>query len=213
MSDGIFCRKFDIADGCSPFLQQICLQSLVEEFLGSFHSSSTERHLGIAKNIQKIRQRFSCPSCQGDVKVFISRCPQCQKRSNSPKTHRHNLVDWKTSYPFHHLGIDFMGLIPESNGHNAIFSAGDFTKRYEAVPLQDQQASTTAIAPIEHSISRIGCPHSMHCDRGCNFKFRLFKNLLFLPEIDKSRMTAFHLGLMQSLAVWTVPSKTCLHSA
>ena len=127
------------------------------------------------------------------MKLFISRCPQCQKRSKPPKTHLHALVDWKTSYNFHQIGIDFMGPLPESNGHKVILLIGDhFTKWYEAVPLPDQRASTYATALMEHWISRFGCPHSIHSDQGRNFGSLLFKNLLSLLEIDKSPTTAFH---------------------
>ena len=163
ISDRVLCRKFDPTDGRVSFLQQIVPQSLVEELLRSTHSTSTGGHLGVARVTEKIRQRFYWPGFQEDVKLFISRCPQCQKRSNPPKTHRHALVDWKASYPFHHIGIDFMGPLPESNGHKVILLIGDhFTKWYEAVPLPDQRASTTATALIEHWISRFGCPHSIH---------------------------------------------------
>ena len=193
ISDGVLCRKFDPTDGRVSFLQQIVPQSLVEELLRSTHSTSTGGHLGVAKVTEKIRQRFYWPGFQEDVKLFISRCPQCQKRSNPPKAHRHALVDWKASYPFHHIGIDFMGPLLESNGHKVILLIGDhFTKWYEAVPLPDQRASTTATALIEHWISRFGCPHSIHSDQGRNFESLLFKNLLSLLEIDKSRTTAFH---------------------
>ena len=193
ISDGVLCCKFDPTDGRVSFLQQIVPQSLVEELLRSTHLNSTGGHLGVAKVTEKIRQIFYWPDFQEDVKLFISRCPQCQKRSNPPKTHRHALVDWKASYPFHHIGIDFMGPLPESNGHKVILLIGDhFTKWYEAVPLPDQRASTTATALIEHWISRFGCPHSIHSDQGRNFESLLFKNLLSLFEIDKSRTTAFH---------------------
>ena len=193
ISDGVLCRRFVPTDGRVSLLQQIVLQSLVEELLKSTHSTSTGGHLGVAKVTEKIKQRFYWPGFQEDVKLFISRCPQCQKRSNPPKTHRHALVDWKASYPFHHIGIDFMGPLPESNGHKVILLIGDhFTKWYEAVPLPDQKASKTATALIEHWISRFGCPHIIHSDQGRNFESLLFKNLLSLLEIDKSRTTAFN---------------------
>ena len=93
ISNGVLCRKFDPTDGRGSFLQQIVPQSLVEELLGSTHSSSTGGHLGVAKITEKIRQGFYWPGFREDVKLSISRCPQCQKRSNPPKTHRHTLVD------------------------------------------------------------------------------------------------------------------------
>ena len=192
-SDGVLCRKFEPTDGRVSFLQQIVPQNLVEELSRSTHSTSTGGQLDVANVTEKIKQRIYWLGFQEDVKLFISRCPHCQKRSNPPKTHRHALVDWKASYPFRHIGIDFMGPLPESNRHKVIFLIGDHcTKWYEAVPLPDQRASTTATALIEHWISRFGCPHIIHSDQGRNFESLLFKNLLSLLEIDKSRTTAFH---------------------
>ena len=50
-------------------------------------------------------------------------------------------------YPLHHIGIDFMGPLPLSNGNQHILLIGDhFTKWYEAVPLPDQPVPTTANA-------------------------------------------------------------------
>ena len=166
---------------------------MVEDFFESVHSPSTYGHLGVVKATEKLRQKLYWTSFQEDVKLFISRCPPCQKQSNPPKTHCHALVDWKASYPFHHISIDFMGLLLDSNGHKVIFLIGNhFNKWYEAVPLPDQRASTTATASIEHWISRFGCPHSIHSDQRHNFESRLFKNLLSFLEIDKSRTTASH---------------------
>ena len=83
--------------------------------------------------------------------------------------------------------------LTESNGHKVSFLVGNyFTKWYEAVPLLDQQTSTTANALIEHWTSRFGCPYSIHSDQGCNIQSRLFKILLSPPETDKSCTTSFH---------------------
>ena len=114
ISDRVFCRKFDLSDGRVSFFRQIVTQSLVEEFLGSFHSSSTGGHSGVAKVTEKVRQRFYWPGFQEAVKL-ISRFPQYEKRNDPRKTHCHALADWKASYPFHIIGIDFIGSLPQSN--------------------------------------------------------------------------------------------------
>ena len=85
-----------------------------------------------------------------------------------------------------------MGPLTESNGHKVGLLVGNyFSKWYEAVPLLDQQPSTTANAMIEHWTSRFGCPYSIHSDQERNFESRLFKNLLSPLEIDKSCTTSF----------------------
>ena len=149
--------------------------------------------MGVAKTSGKIKQRFYWPRLQEDTKLFVSRCPECQKRSGPPKKYHHSLVEWQASYPFHHLGINFMGPLPLSNGNKNILVIGDhFTKWYEAKPLPDQTAATTANALVDHWISRFGCPHSLHSDQGRNFESKLFGLLMQLLEMDKTRTTPFH---------------------
>ena len=187
----VLCREF-IHKGRPSYFQQLIPASLVPQVLNSIHSSTTGGHLGIFKIVEKVRERFYWPGFQEDVKLFINRCEQCQKRANPPKTHRHSLVEWTPSYPFHHIGIDFMGPLPMSNGNQHILLIGDhFSKWYEAIPLPDQTASTTATALLENWICRFGCPHRIHTDQGHNFESKLFKSLNQALQVDKTRTTAF----------------------
>ena len=190
--DGILCRKFETAEN-QVVLQQIVPPSVTQEILSACHSSPTAGHLGVAKTSEKIKQRFYWPGLQEDTKLFVSRCPECQKRSGPPEKNHHALIEWQASYPFHHIGIDFMGPLPMSNGNKHILVIGDhFTKWYEAIPLPDQTAVTTANALVDHWISRFGCPHSLHSDQGRNFESKLFEQLMQLLEMDKTRTTPFH---------------------
>ena len=164
---------------------------MVPELLSSIHSSLTGGHLGVFKATEKVRQRFYLPNFKDDIETFISSCEQGQKRVNPPKTHKHSLSEWPPSYPFHHFGIAFMGPLPLSNSNQHILLIGDhFTKWYEAVPLPDQTASTTANALLQHWICRFGCPYSIHSDQGRNFESTIFKLLTQSLEIEKTRTTA-----------------------
>ena len=166
---------------------------MTQEVLSACHSSPTAGHLGVAKTSEKIKQRFYWPGLQEDTKWFVSRCPECQKRSGPPKQYHHALVEWQASYPFHHIGIDFMGPLPLSNGNKHILVIGaHFTKWYEAIPLPYQTAVTTANALLDLWISRFGCPHSLHSDQRSNFESKLFEQLMQLLEMDKTRTTLFH---------------------
>ena len=109
IKDGVLCRRFDLPKTGDHFFQQIIPENMVHELLSSIHSSSTGGHLVVFKTTEKVRQRFYWPNFKDDMKTFISSCEQCQKRVNPPKTHKHSLFEWPPSYPFHHIGIDFMG--------------------------------------------------------------------------------------------------------
>ena len=83
-----------------------------------------------------------------------------------------------------------------------------FTKWYEAIPLPDQRAETTADALLNHWICRFGCPHSIHTDQGRNFESDLFQQFLRRLEINKTRTTSFH---PQSNAVIERMNRTLLN--
>ena len=82
------------------YFQQPIAASLVPQVLNSIQSSTTGGHLGIFKTVEKNRDRFYWPGFLEDVKLFINRCEQCQKRANPPKTHRHSLVEWTQANRF-----------------------------------------------------------------------------------------------------------------
>ena len=191
--NNVLCRKFEPLDGSLPLLQRIVPRFMVPELLATLHSSKTAGHLGTHRVIEKVRQRFYSPGFKDGVKQFTQCCDICQEKTGPPKTHRYSLDDWKISYPFHQIVLDFIGPPPFSNGNRFILVIGDhFIKYYEAIPLPDQQASTTANALLEHWSCRFGCPNSVHTDQGHNFESALFQQLMNLLEINKTRTTSFH---------------------
>ena len=193
IQNGIPCRKFEPRNGRLAYLQQVVHPLLVTEIITSLHNSLTAGHLGAYKTLGKLRQHYYRPGFKTDVKHRILRCDKCQKRSGPPQKHRHSLVDWKISYPFHHIGLDFLGPLPTSNGCHYILLIGDhFTRWYKAILLPDQTAATTSDALLERWICRFGCPYSIHTDQGTKFESQLFANLVKKLEIDKTRTTAFH---------------------
>ena len=68
---------------------------------------------------------------------------------------------------------DFMGPLPLSNGNQHILRIADHsTNWYEAIPLPDETATTTANALLKHWIYRFGCPCSINRDQGRDFELR-----------------------------------------
>ena len=199
LQDVFLCRKFEPTNGRLDYLQQIVPPSVVTEINTSLHNSVTTGHLGAYKTLEKIRQRYYWPGFKTDVKHHILRCDKCQKRSGPPQKHRHSLVDWKNINPFHHIGLEFVGPLPTSNGCRYILLIGyHFTKWYEAIPLPDQTAATTGDALLERWICRFGCPYSIHTDRGTNFESQLFAILLRNLKSTKRELSPFILNQLPS---------------
>ena len=193
LQEDVLCCKFEPLDGSEPYLQQFIPPALVSEIITSLRNSATAGHLGTYKTIEKIRQQYYWPGSKEDVKKHIRCCDRCQKRARPPRTHRHSLTDWPVSYPFHHIGLNFLGPVPLSNNCQYVLLIGDhFTKWYEAIPLPDQLAETTADALLNHWICRFGCPHSIHTDQGRDFACDLSQQLRGRLEINKTWTTSFH---------------------
>ena len=209
IQNDILCREVQHTKTGVKIFQQIVPQPLVQTILHSLHSHDTSAHLGVTKTLEKVRSRFYWPGHKRDVEVFVASCLACQKRNSPPKKHIHSLRAWKPSFPFSTVGIDFLGPLPPSSGNIYILLIGDhFTKWHEAIPLPDQSASTTAKALLDNWITRFGCPESIHSDQGRNFEAKLFKSLMELLQIDKTRTTAFH---PQSNAVIERTNRTLLN--
>ena len=204
----ILCRSFEDSSTGQSHLQQVVPTILRPKILESIHSSTTAAHLGITKTLE-LRARFYWPGHKKDESVFVSSCLVCQQRNNPKQKHRHSLVNWRPRFPFAHIGIDFLGPLPVSNGNSFIALFGDhFTKWYEAVPLPDHTAELNATALLEHWISRFGVSVSIPTDKGRNLESKLFQSLMQSLRIDKTRTTFFH---PQSNAVIERMNRTLLN--
>lgn len=67
-----------------------------------------------------------------------------------------------------------------------------FTKWPEAIAIPNQTAETVAEACVHHIFSRFGAPMLLHSDQGRNFESAVFKEVMQLFGIDKTRTTPLH---------------------
>ena len=203
---GKLCRKHENRKTGQMIFQQVVPPALVQNILHFLHSDQTSAHLGVTKTLEKVRSRFYWPGYKSDVEVFVASCFVCQRCNSSTKKHFHSLRARKPRFPFSTVGIDFLGPLPPSSGHQYILLISDhFTKWHEAIALPDQSALTTAKALMDHCITRFGCPESLHSQRRRNFEAKHFTSLTKLLQLDETRTTAFH---PQSNAVIERPNRT-----
>ena len=67
-----------------------------------------------------------------------------------------------------------------------------FTKRVEAFPMPNMEASTVANLFVAHFVCRFGAPDALHTDQGRNFESVLLKEVCQLLGVCKTRTTPYH---------------------
>ncbi len=67
-----------------------------------------------------------------------------------------------------------------------------FTKRKEAYPIKNMEATTVARILVHKYICRFGVPEHLYTDQGRNFEAELIKGICTLLDIEKTRTTLYH---------------------
>ena len=177
----------------SPSLQLLVPKVLQREVLTSCHNSLFAAHLGIAKTVSKVKQRFYWYKVGADVELHIKKCPVCCANSHPRRRLKAPLKDYRVGAPMDRIGVDVLGPLPVSNqGNSYILVIGDyFTRWMDAYPMPDQQAETTASKLVNEFISKFGVPLEIHSDQGRNFESQLFQEMCRVLEIKKTRSTPY----------------------
>lgn len=168
--------------------------ALTKEILSLSHDSPSGGHLGIAKTVNRIKQKFFWLGIKSDVIHWIKTCQLCQTRKTPVPAVRAPLTNIVASEPMELVVIDITGPLPITERENKyILVVGDmFTKWIENYPMPDQEAKTVAQVLVYKFFSRFGVPKQLHSDQGTNFESKLFKEICQLMGIEKTRSSAYH---------------------
>ena len=77
-------------------------------------------HLGEAKTLSRLKERFYWPGHAKDVQEWCSTCPKCAGRKTPSQRNRAPLRGVSTGYPMEIVAVDIVGPI----------SPGETTNRY-----------------------------------------------------------------------------------
>ena len=192
--DGVLYRLWESDDGTSTRAQLVVPRCLVPEVLESLHDASTAGHLGLAKTVDKIRERFYWPGLQGDAEIWCQQCPKCATRKPPQRAARAPLVSSHAGYPLERVAVDIMGPLPTTEaGNKYIMVVSDyFTKWTEAYAIPNQEALTVATKLVDEFLCRFGAPETLHSDQGRNFESAVIRELCALLDIRKTRTTPYH---------------------
>ena len=144
--------------------------NLKQRLLHSYHNSLLSSHRGRDATYSAISRDFYWRNLAKDVRRWVNRCTECIKyktltQKPSPMNVRMYL------YPFHTLGIDFVGPLPtSSSGNKYILTAVcPFSNFLISVPVPDKTATTTARALLDHVFCKFGFSAVIQSDRGSEF--------------------------------------------
>ena len=191
---GALYRKWVEVETDRYFWQLIVPAPKQKEVLQHFHDAPTGGHLGATKTMTKIRQNFYWVGLKDDTRRYCSICDKCAARKPALKHERGNLRQYIVGEPMERMAVDVVGPLPQTDrGNKYIVVIGDyFSKWIEAFALPDQKAETITRVLVEEVVCRFGVPLQIHSDQGSNFESRLYKDMLHMLGIEKTRTTALH---------------------
>ena len=192
--DGVLCRRWESTAGDTITWQLILPESLRNEVLLQLHNKKTAGHLGLAKTVQRVKQRFYWANCSKDVRRWCRKCDLCASRRRTQRKLRAPMQTYNVGAPMERVALDILGPLPVSErGNKYVLVIGDyFSKWTEGYAIPDQEAITVARVVVEEFITRFGVPRQIHSDQGRNFESLVFQEMCKLLGMEKTRTTALH---------------------
>lgn len=129
-----------------------------------------------------------------DVRKVVNSCQTCQFLGPKPQVHRAPLYPIKVAGPFHTVGIDYIGPLPETDkGNRYIVVCVDYlTKWVEAKAVPIATAFETAEFLYNDVIARHGCPRRIISDQGTHFVNKTIEVLCKEWKISQKLASAYH---------------------
>ncbi len=159
----------------------------------TFEQLHSLSHPGIKSTQHLVTESYVWPRMKSDIRKWTQTCIECQRS----KVHRHTKSTPSTfttpDVRFDHFHVDIVGPIPPSNDFCYLLTCIDrFTRWTEAIPISNITAKTAVNAFVSGWISRFGTPSTITTDRGAQFEFHLWNELMNLLGFSRIRTTAYH---------------------
>ena len=141
--------------------------------MSQVHDSPTGGHMGVAKTLEKLQQRFYWVKQRSTVEEWCKKCNVCNSRKSLPKKRCAPLQPIQIDDPLKCVAMDILGPLPTTaRGNKYVLAVGDyFTKWTEAYPMTDSEATTVARLLVNEFICRFGVPEQLHTDQGHKAQF------------------------------------------
>ena len=166
------------------------------EGLRQHHDSQVVGHWGRHRTQELISRNFIWDKWQEDVARYIAGCAKCKKAKADRYSRQTKMVPMPTGEcPFEEIATDFVELLPESKGFNAILVITDwFTKIQHYIPARTTWTAEDVANVYITEIWRLyGLLRHIPSDRGPQFVSRFLRELNRKLNIRLRLSTAYHL--------------------
>ena len=150
-------------------------------------------HLGEAKTLSRLNERFYWPGHAKDVQEWCSTCPKCAGRKTPSQRNRAPLRGVSTGYPMQIVAVDIVGYLPGRPPIGAYLwlQITSPCRWVEAYAIPNQEAVTVADELIAF-FCRFSIPLQLHSDQGRQFEADVMREVCRLLQIKKTRTTPYH---------------------
>ena len=163
--------------------------------LKACHDDLGGAHLGRAKTLNKIAQRFFWTGMTVDIKKYVTACTKCSQRKSVRKPQNPPLMALPiVTTPFDRVAVDFVGPLPQTpKGNRYILVFIDYATRWpEAFATRDMKATTVAEILIKEILCRHGAPVELLSDRGRDFLAEVVQETCKFMRTHKINTAAYH---------------------
>ena len=139
--------------------------------LGKLHDDVWGGHLGEAKLMHRVQERYYWPGYSESVKVWCRTCVKCARRKSPIPQRKASMQTIQAGYPMQVVAVDIMGPLPETDdGNKYVLVAVDyFTRWTEAYGIRNQEAATVAKKLVDEVFCRFSPPEQLHSDQGRHY--------------------------------------------
>lgn len=151
-----------------------------EAVLRENHDAPTAGHLGIARTIVRIAQRYYWPGMFRDIARYVRQCQSCL-RFKTPQQKTPGLMRPSINrHPWETVSTDIVGPLPLSSKRSMylLVFQDRFTKWVECQPVQKATAQVVVRHFYERVITRFGSPKTVISDNGTQYAGKAFNDLL-----------------------------------
>jgi len=171
-------------------------KKIKEEILKENHDSVDVGHPGQQRMLELLKRNYWWPGLKEDVKRYVQGCFKCQQNKVQYQRKAGELHPLEIPQGlWQEISIDIIGLLPKSNGIDAIVVIIDRFTKMIRLKATTTNVSSEGIAKIyRDDIWKLhGIPRKILSDRGLQFASKFMEEFIKALGTKRQLSTAYHL--------------------